>query len=166
MNQPCPLSMLPAPGWLCLSWSFAMSSLVPSWMKAPNSLSPPVQLGWKRNRRTAARCSPCSFLLSYVFQDSSFISFVEVGEWAEDYWWLKENFSTIANLTCFSQIFTPIYFKPMWGKCPFRFKWKVQNPENTTHTKRHSLSCLKLDQLYIHLLDPWESKATHIRLLN
>ena len=106
---------------------------------------------------------------SYIFQDSSFISFVEVGEWVlEDYWWLKENpFSTIANLTCFSQIFTPIYLKPMWGKCPFRFKWKVQSPENTTLTKRHIVwGCSKRDQLYIHLLDPWESKATHIRLLN
>lgn len=53
---------------------------------------------------------------SYTFQDSSFISFVEVGEWVlEDCWWLKENpFSTITNLTRFSQIFTPVVLKPMW----------------------------------------------------
>lgn len=168
MNQPCPLSMLPAPGWLCLSWSFAMSSLCAQLDESTQFLHP---FSWD-GRETGGQLPAVALAhssFSYIFQDSSFISFVEVGEWVlEDYWWLKENpFSTIANLTCFSQIFTPIYLKPMWGKCPFRFKWKVQNPENTTHTKRHIVwGCLKLDQLYIHLLDPWESKATHIRLLN
>ena len=65
-------------------------AFVPSWLRAPNFLSLPLQLGLKRIRRTTDAVALAHFFFSYIFQDSSFISLVEVGEpkpWVlEDCW--------------------------------------------------------------------------------